>query len=251
MSQNELCRIRLNVSVFDELVHEYCMYRGIIDSGFASHPGEGLNFIIFEILVFHFVNCFHIILLISIAPGMQTLLDPCKVNQPEPEYGSSRNSSLEVECATSKHSDGESSISNAHMDGSPEISTDVVSMQSMDTEERYPCETRNNHEDCSTSDTDQIVISRMLKKNRNHDLRERSKRKRWRGREEKIDVTPEVISGSSNPELSTATLSSTTSLKEHQVFCRILFSFLLFPASGLLFKRFCLHRFLVHLLQWK
>lgn len=250
----------MDVSVLDELVHEYCVYRGIVDSGLASHPGECLNFIISEILVFHFicffgaslliVNILYHSLLISIAPGMQILPGPCKVNQPEPEYGSSRNSDLEFECATSKHSDGESSITNAHMDGSPEISTDVVSMQYMDSEERYPFETRNNQEDCSTSDTNQLVISRVLQKNRSLGLRERGKRKRWRGREEKLDVTPEVISGSSNQELSTATLSSTMSLKEQQVSCHIPFSFLLFPTSGLLFKRVCSHRFLVHISQW-
>jgi hypothetical protein len=31
--QNELCRMRLDVSVLDELVKEYCIYRGIVDSG--------------------------------------------------------------------------------------------------------------------------------------------------------------------------------------------------------------------------
>lgn len=46
MSQNELCQMRVDVSVLDELVHEYCVYRGIVDSGLASHPGECLNFII-------------------------------------------------------------------------------------------------------------------------------------------------------------------------------------------------------------
>ncbi|KAM7250056.1 hypothetical protein ACFE04_021939 [Oxalis oulophora] len=34
--QNELCRMRLNVPMLDELVHEYCVYRGIVDSGFAT-----------------------------------------------------------------------------------------------------------------------------------------------------------------------------------------------------------------------
>ncbi|CAI9763297.1 unnamed protein product [Fraxinus pennsylvanica] len=33
--QNELCRMRLDVSKLDELVHEYCVYRGIVDSGLA------------------------------------------------------------------------------------------------------------------------------------------------------------------------------------------------------------------------
>lgn len=31
--QNELCRMQLDVSVLDELVKEYCIYRGIVDSG--------------------------------------------------------------------------------------------------------------------------------------------------------------------------------------------------------------------------
>lgn len=34
--QNELCRMKLDVSILDDLVHEYCVYRGIVDSGFAS-----------------------------------------------------------------------------------------------------------------------------------------------------------------------------------------------------------------------
>ncbi|KAF2295203.1 hypothetical protein GH714_032110 [Hevea brasiliensis] len=34
--QNELCRMKLDVSMLDKLVHEYCVYRGVVDSGFAS-----------------------------------------------------------------------------------------------------------------------------------------------------------------------------------------------------------------------
>lgn len=34
--QNELCRMQLDVSVLDELVKEYCIYRGIVDSGWWS-----------------------------------------------------------------------------------------------------------------------------------------------------------------------------------------------------------------------
>ncbi|XP_024007453.1 uncharacterized protein LOC18013009 isoform X2 [Eutrema salsugineum] len=34
--QNELCRMQLDVSVLDELVKEYCIYRGIVDSGAAK-----------------------------------------------------------------------------------------------------------------------------------------------------------------------------------------------------------------------
>lgn len=38
--QNELCQMRLDVSVLDELVREYCVYRGIIDSTLASSSGK-------------------------------------------------------------------------------------------------------------------------------------------------------------------------------------------------------------------
>ncbi|GMP28031.1 hypothetical protein CsSME_00003746 [Camellia sinensis var. sinensis] len=187
---NELCRMRLDVSMLDDLVREYCVYRGIVDSVLAS-PSES---------------------------GIQIMSGPLKVNQPEPGYCSSRNCSLEVECATSKHSDGETSISNAHMDGSPEINGDVVSMEGMDTEERYPCETRNNHDDCSTSGTQHSLSSKVLQRNRSHGLGERSKRKRWRGRQEKPSLIPEVLSGSSMQEVITSTsLASTSLLKEQQV----------------------------------
>nr|XP_043617383.1 uncharacterized protein LOC122589198 isoform X2 [Erigeron canadensis] len=31
--QNEVCRMRLDVNILDELIHEYCVYRGIVNSG--------------------------------------------------------------------------------------------------------------------------------------------------------------------------------------------------------------------------
>jgi len=34
--QNELCRMRLDVPLLDQLVREYCVYRGIVDSGKTS-----------------------------------------------------------------------------------------------------------------------------------------------------------------------------------------------------------------------
>ncbi|GAB4848960.1 hypothetical protein Ancab_003774 [Ancistrocladus abbreviatus] len=68
--QNELCRTRFNISTLDELVQEYCVYRGIVDPVAYSSS----------------------------------------VNQPQPLYFSSRNYSLEAEFANTKHSDCESSI---------------------------------------------------------------------------------------------------------------------------------------------
>ena len=37
--QNEICRMRLNVTILDELVHEYCVYRGIVDPAVPSAGG--------------------------------------------------------------------------------------------------------------------------------------------------------------------------------------------------------------------
>ena len=37
--QNEICRVRLNVTVLDELVHEYCVYRGVVD---PVSPSSGM-----------------------------------------------------------------------------------------------------------------------------------------------------------------------------------------------------------------
>lgn len=34
--QNEICRMRVDVTMLDELVREYCVYRGIVDAGIAS-----------------------------------------------------------------------------------------------------------------------------------------------------------------------------------------------------------------------
>ncbi|PRQ21139.1 hypothetical protein RchiOBHm_Chr7g0235891 [Rosa chinensis] len=37
--QNEICRMRVDVTLLDELVREYCVYRGIVDAGLASSSG--------------------------------------------------------------------------------------------------------------------------------------------------------------------------------------------------------------------
>ncbi|KAF6143545.1 hypothetical protein GIB67_029714 [Kingdonia uniflora] len=34
--QNEICRTKLNVELLDELVHEYCVYRGLVEGGITS-----------------------------------------------------------------------------------------------------------------------------------------------------------------------------------------------------------------------
>ncbi|XP_073265591.1 uncharacterized protein [Populus alba] len=162
--QNELCRMKVDVSMLDELVREYCVYRGIVDSGLA----------------------------LPSVPGLKTLTEPLKVGQSEPGYCSSRNYSFEVDNTNSKHSDGETSVSNAHMNGSPEDSVDVNSIQGTDVELRYACESTNYSEDCSTSGSHQAGISKVLQRNRNYTTGERSKRKRWRGRQDDEDYKQDV-----------------------------------------------------------
>lgn len=163
--QNELCGMRLDVSILDELVHEYCVYRGIVDSGLASPS----------------------------ASEMQTLSEPLKYHQSE-----GKNCNLEVSSGTSKPSDGEAFFGDAPMDTSDEISADGVSMQRTDVEVRYGNEPTNHHDDCSTSATRQPDKSRSLQRNRSYGTRERTRRKRWRGRHDTLDFITDISSNGIN-----------------------------------------------------
>ncbi|KAF5736130.1 hypothetical protein HS088_TW14G00265 [Tripterygium wilfordii] len=159
--QNELCRMKLDVSLLDELVCEYSVYRGIVDSGFG------------------------------LPSGLQTLCAPLNGNQPESENCSSRNCSLEVGLGSSKHSDVETSMSDSHMDSS-ENNVDVTSLHG--TEPRYAGEPTYNHEDCSTSGSNQPEVSSVLSRSRKYGSGERGKRKRWRGRHDDEGSTTQVTS---------------------------------------------------------
>ncbi|KAL4019873.1 hypothetical protein IC575_018635 [Cucumis melo] len=174
--QNELCRMKLDLSVLDELVREYCIYRGIVDSGRGA------------------------------LSGMQNLSSSSKANQSEQEY-CSRNCSFEVDYTTSKLSDGEISVSNSRVDSSPENTADVTSSQGTDIELRYASEPTSNREDCSTSDSVHVGNSRMLQVNKNRGIVERSKRKRWRGRLDDTELHDVSYSGCSKQELSATTMS--------------------------------------------
>ncbi|CAK8562394.1 unnamed protein product [Lathyrus sativus] len=146
--QNELCRMRLDVPFLDQLVREYCVYRGIVNSAF----------------------------------GRQHLPEPVKPNQQDPGYCSSRDCSLELDYNASKHSDGETSVTNAQMDDSPENNADVTSMQGIDFEVRCVSELASIHEDCSTSGSQHLEDPNVLYRSRFSGNGERAKRKRWRGR---------------------------------------------------------------------
>ncbi|KMT09336.1 hypothetical protein BVRB_6g134310 isoform A [Beta vulgaris subsp. vulgaris] len=154
--QNEICRMRINVSMLDELVHEYCVYRGIVDS-----------------------------VVPSAAPVYPADTDHLKANQLNATGGLSSDNFHDVDCGNNKHSEDGSSIINAHADGT-EISTETTRTQDMDVEMRFPCESVSNHDNCSTSGTHRIKNLRICQRNRGHTVEGR-RRKRWRERNEDFD----------------------------------------------------------------
>lgn len=168
--QNELCRMKLDVRMLDDLVHEYCVYRGIVDVG--SVP----------------------------LPGMQTPSRSSKVYQPDLGCVSSRDcSSINMEFETSKHSDGETSVSNVDMQAAQEVTADVASLQGPDVELRFSYEVTGSRDDCSTSETHQSENQgRRSPRSRSDATGGRSRRKRWRGRIENLEGIsdgPSVESG--------------------------------------------------------
>ncbi|XP_057768950.1 uncharacterized protein LOC130988978 [Salvia miltiorrhiza] len=154
--QNELCRMKVDISVIDELVHEYCIYRGIVD---PDPTNSGLH----------------------VASEMETA--------DKWEAGSS----LSENCSIVTDSD--MSVSSAQMEGS-QTKIDPVSTQNSDMDVRYPCEANSLSEDCSTSRVCQPEDNRAFQRNRSIGTVDRGKRKRWRGRDENFEVSSEVFAGS-------------------------------------------------------
>ncbi|KAK7251062.1 hypothetical protein RIF29_33937 [Crotalaria pallida] len=178
--QNELCRMRIDVPLLDQLIREYCVYRGIVDPAFGKQP----------------------------------IPEPVKFNQHDPGYCSSRDCSLDLDCNAGKQSDGETSVTNVHMDGSPENNADVTSKRGLEVEVRYTSETTSSHEDCSTSGSQQLENPSVLQRSRLPGTGERSKRKRWRGRYDDNGYMPGASLEESNKH-SISTVVSTLS-KEKQ-----------------------------------
>ncbi|KAK4416210.1 hypothetical protein Salat_2446500 [Sesamum alatum] len=156
----KMCRMRLDISVLDELVHEYCIYRGIVDSG-SINSGD--------------------------ATGLQVTSEVAIVDQSEP------GSSLSENCSIG--SDSDMSVSSAHTEGS-QSKMDLVSTQNADMEVRYPCDTTSLNKDCSTSRTRQPEDKKVVQRNRSPGTGERGKRKRWRGRNEDPEIVSEALTGS-------------------------------------------------------
>jgi len=153
----------------------------------------------------------------NIASGKQPISEPVKFNRQDPGYCSSRDGSLEIDCNANKHSDGETSVTNAQNDGSPENNADVTSMRGIDFEVRYASELTSIHEDCSTSGSQQHDNGAALQRSRLPGNGERSKRKRWRGRYDDNSYEPNAsLEEHSKQEHSISTVVSTIS-KEKQV----------------------------------
>lgn len=146
----------------------------------------------------------------------QSTPPPAKSSQHDPGYCSSRDCSLEVDCNASKQSDGETSVTNAQTDGSPENNVDVTSMQQVDADVRYASEPTSNHEDCSTSGSRQLENLIVLQQSRLNGHGERNKRKRWRGRYDDDSYLPDASLEENKLEHSISTIISTMS-KEKQV----------------------------------
>ncbi|XP_074582012.1 uncharacterized protein LOC141838436 isoform X1 [Curcuma longa] len=156
--QNELCRMKLDLSILDKLVHEYCIYRGIVDGVSHSPPAS------------------------------------------DQENNSSRDcSSSNIECISSKFSDGETSVGNADAEGVPESHADSTSIGEI----RFACEVVDNNENCSTSDvTYQDTSCRRSWSSRNYATGQK-RRKKWRGRVEE----QEYAASASLPEIPTQEIS--------------------------------------------
>ncbi|XVF61139.1 hypothetical protein PTKIN_Ptkin08bG0105500 [Pterospermum kingtungense] len=162
--QNEICRMRLDAAMLDELVREYCIYRGIVES------------------------------------GMHTLFEPFG-------WCSSRDFSLDMDYSSAKHSISETSTT---------TTSDLSSMQGTEDELRYASERTNNLDDCSTSGSHQSENLRLLRDG-GHGAGERSKRKRWRGRNDELDLVSDIhVNRYAKQEVSTAMPVASTTISKVQ-----------------------------------
>ncbi|KFK28365.1 hypothetical protein AALP_AA8G505900 [Arabis alpina] len=159
--QNELCRMQLDVSVLDELVKEYCIYRGIMDS------------------------------------EMQMVTGPAKRSQAEVGHSLSRDCSSEIDLNISQHSDVENYSNNSMLDGAIINDTEMSSKQGGD----IGSEPTSGCEDCSTSWSNQCENTRALHRIRSHMNCESNKRKRWRGRADEIECLSDLSFPKSNSSI--------------------------------------------------
>ncbi|KAK9112813.1 hypothetical protein Scep_020332 [Stephania cephalantha] len=182
--QNELCRMKLDISLLDELVHEYCVYRGIVE-----------------------------------ASGMQGPAQSLKMCHSDPGCSSMKNcSAISMDYEAVKHPEGETSIISADV-ASQGMKAEGTSVQCTDVELRFAHESNSTHEDCSTSDARHFENSRWFQRSRRDGTSEKRRRMRWRGRIENVEDTPDVpFTSSSIPNLNIPVLPTEThSSAEQQV----------------------------------
>lgn len=126
-------------------------------------------------------------------------------------------SSLSENCSIVTDSD--MSVSSAQMEGS-QIKMDPVTTQNSDIDVRYPGEANSLTEDCSTSRLRQHEDNRAFPRNKSIGNAERGKRKRWRGRDENLEIASEVFTGSCCKDVlgATALIGCTNIVRSHDRF---------------------------------
>uniref|UniRef100_A0A7N0VHZ4 CTLH domain-containing protein n=2 Tax=Kalanchoe fedtschenkoi TaxID=63787 RepID=A0A7N0VHZ4_KALFE len=159
--QNELCRMRLDISMLDELVLEYCVYRGIVDNNFAS-------------------------------PGLESLPKTVVVNRPDGVSCSSENCLMDVEPEECEKSDDSTFVNCRSVDGKQ--NANGSSPLSTDMELRCSFDSTNSQDDCSISGTNPRVNLKIGHKNRISIAEDKSRRKRWRGRQDFEDLISDPMS---------------------------------------------------------
>ncbi|XP_042507490.1 uncharacterized protein LOC122083684 [Macadamia integrifolia] len=188
--QNDLCRMKLDAAMLDELVHEYCLYRGIVDSGLAL-PSDS---------------------------DMQTSGKSQKLCQPDPGCDSPQDCvSVNMDYQIGSQSDAETFVVKSEMVDSQEVNASAMRTDGADIVMRCTDEAIGNREDCSTSGTHQSKVSRGFQRSRSYATGERSGRKRWRGRVEKLEIISDDPSiGSSNQMLYTLAHNANIRVLEEQ-----------------------------------
>lgn len=158
--QNELSGMKIDLTVLDDLVHEYCVYRGIVESPYIPSSGNHANTNQYATYYKYFVLVNIFIFLKFIKWSVIWKTD--RVN--------------------SRFSDGEMSISNVNVEDGQMLESG--SNQTCDSELRYSHEVAcsSNLEDCSPSDTHQPEnLSRRFRR-KSQETTQYHTRKRWRGR---------------------------------------------------------------------
>ncbi|CAM8882434.1 unnamed protein product [Rhodiola kirilowii] len=190
--QNELCRMRLDISMLDELVLEYCVYRGIVDRSFASRLGK-LDTGYSPISLYPPVRRSLCLTISKCNVGLESISKTVVAKQPEVTPCSAENHP-----EVSNISDDSTFVNNDSMDakqnaiGGSTLTTDI--------ELRCSSVFTEFQEDCSISGTNACANLKIGYKNKIHRADDRSRRKRWRERRDFEDfITDPLFNGNRKP----------------------------------------------------